>query len=418
MRHGAYVTVIFVALLMLLALVVSLNAVVDPLDVYRIVRKEGFNSVKSAYIPYARLAKPSQIERGQYERLGIGSSRMLMGIPIKNTAWAQYGAGFNAGIQGADLLQIRDLFEHALATSKVKNVLIDLDPFMFNAWMPSGNYPYPVAKLDETTRGRFVRERDTALLLLFSPGVVLASVNTLRKQDKSKDKIMIDGTTNAEKEQRQAVDDGYEVRFHQFEDRMVRTGWSICTDNRFAFARRGAINKMAVFRDMLEMAKNNNVVVTFFIPPVHVRLLEAMQAAGLDPYSDELKRKLLAEIVAVYGADMEGVSLWDFSGYHIYAREAVPQQVGVAMQWYLDASHFTQALGQKMLDVMFAAPNAEKGFGVQLKPDNIEQAVQAWHAQQTAYQTQYAPESKILHERAAAVLEDKKINGLACGPLE
>lgn len=417
MRHGAYVTVIFVALLMLLALVVSLNAVVDPLDVYRIVRKEGFNSVKSAYIPYARLAKPSQIERGQYERLGIGSSRMLMGIPIKNTAWAQYGAGFNAGIQGADLLQIRDLFEHALATSKVKNVLIDLDPFMFNAWMPSGNYPYPVAKLNETTRERFVRERDNAMFLLFSPGVVLASVDTLRKQDKRRDKVMIDGTTNPEKELRQVLDDGYEVRFHQFEDRMVRTGWSICKDNRYAFVQ-GKVDKIKIFREILEMAKSRDVTVTFFIPPVHVRLLEAMQAAGLDPYSDELKRKLLAEIVAVYGADMKGVSLWDFSGYHTYAQEAVPQQAGVAMQWYLDASHFTQALGQKVLDVMFAAPNAEKGFGVQLKPDNIEQAVQAWHAQQTAYQTQYAPESKILHERAAAVLEDKKVNGLACRPLE
>lgn len=417
MRYGAYVITLFLSLLTLVVLVVSLNIFVDPLDVFRIVRKEGFNSIKSEYIPYARLAKPSQIERGQYDRLGIGSSRMLMGIPIKNDAWAQYGVGFNAGIQGADLLQIHDLFEHAVVTSHVKNVLMDLDPFMFNAWMPSGEYPYPVAKWDETKREHFERERDTAMLLLFSPGVTWASVNTLRKQDKRRDKVMIDGTTNPDKERQQVLEDGYDVRFRQFEDRMVRTGWSICKDNRYAFEH-GKINKMNVFRDILEIAKQHHVTVTFFIPPIHVRLLEVMQAAGLDPYSDEMKRKLLAEMVSVYGADLQGVALWDFSGYHAYAQEAVPQQADVAMRWYLDASHFSQALGQKMLDVMFASLNAEKGFGVQLRPENIESAIQAWHAQQAAFQAQNPAMSQALHKRAAAILRDKQVNGTACSKAE
>ncbi|MEZ5436500.1 MAG: hypothetical protein R3E67_08380 [Pseudomonadales bacterium] len=91
--------------------------------------------------------------------------------------------------------------------------------------------------------------------MLFRPCVAQASIETLRKQDKKKDKVMFDGTTNPEKERQQVLKDGYEVRC-QFEDRMVRTGWSICKDNRYAFER-GATNKMQVFRVILQMAKDH-----------------------------------------------------------------------------------------------------------------------------------------------------------------
>ena len=422
LRYRYYFIAVFLLLNLLVASVALMNWLVDPLDVYRVVRKDGFNRVKSSYIPYARLAKPSQIERGNYQRLALGSSRMLMGIPVDNAAWAQAGGqpGFNASIQGADLRQIRDLFEHAVATSheknNIKSVLIDVDLFMFNAWMPSGEYPYPVATLDETDSHRFMRERDTTLNLLFSPNITLASIETLRKQDDKKDKVMIDGTTNPAKELRQVMEDGYEVRFRQFEDRMVRTGWSTCSDNRYAFSN-ASIDKMQNFRDILQIAKAHNINVKFFIPPVHVRFLEVMDAAGLWNDYEMMKRKLLAEIISTYGDSTNQVALWDFSGYHQYSMESVPQQAGVAMDWYLDSSHFSQALGQKMLAVMFATPNAEPAFGVQLRADNIDSVLQAEREQQAVFQASHKDMSQDLHQRAEAVLRDKKINGTACKPL-
>ena len=422
LRYRYYFIAVLLLLSLLVASVALMNWLVDPLDVYRVVRKDGFNRVKSSYIPYARLAKPSQIERGNYQRLALGSSRMLMGIPVNNAAWAQAGGepGFNASIQGADLRQIRDLFEHAVATSHVKNniksVLIDVDLFMFNAWMPSGKYPYPVATLDETDSQRFMRERDTILNLLFSPNITLASIETLRKQDDKKDKVMIDGTTNPAKELQQVMEDGYEVRFRQFEDRMVRTGWSPCSDNRYAFSTAN-IDKIQIFREILQIAKSHNINVKFFIPPVHVRFLEVMDAAGLWNDYEMMKRKLLAEIDSTYGDSTNQVTLWDFSGYHQYSMEIVPQQAGISMQWYLDSSHFSQALGQKMLDRMFAAPNAEPAFGVQLRADNIDSVLQAEREQQVAFQASHKDMSQNLHQRAEAVLRDKKINGTACKPL-
>jgi hypothetical protein len=162
------------------------------------------------------------------------------------------------------------------------------------------------------------------------------------------------------------------------------------------------------------VAKEHHIDVKFFISPVHVRLQEMIQAANLWSSQEEMKRKLLAEMVAVYGSDLQGVALWDFSGYHSYAQEMVPQQPGIPMQWYLDSSHFSQALGRKMLDVMFAAPAAESSFGVQLLPDNIDEVLQQQRGQQVAWQTGHAGLSQDLHQRTVAILRDKAINGTAC----
>ena len=170
---------------------------------------------------------------------------------------------------------------------------------------------------------------------------------------------------------------------------------------------------MQVFRDILQIAKQQHVDVNFFISPVHVRLLEMTHAAGLWDETEDMKRKLVAEM-----HDANGVALWDFSGYHTYAQEAVPQQQGVAMQWYLDSSHFSQALGHIMLNRMFAAPDMEadvqSSFGVRLTQGNIETVLQQQREQQTAWQAEQADMSRDLHQRTEAILQDKKINGTVC----
>jgi hypothetical protein len=67
-----------------------------------------------------------------------------------------------------------------------------------------------------------------------------------------------------------------------------------------------------------------------------------------------------------------------------------------------------------MLDVMYGAPTAESGFGVQLRPDNIDAVLHAEREQQAAWQAEHAELSRDLHERTAAILRDKKINGSVC----
>lgn len=414
MRYRAYFAVVLLAVAVLVTGVLLMNWLVDPLDVYRVVRQDGFNRLKPSYTPYARLAKPSQIARGDYPRLAIGSSRVLMGIPMQGSVWAADGSpGFNAGLNGADLQTVRELFEHAITYGDVKSVVISVDLFMFNAWSAGNKYPYPLATLAETDDARFIRERDTALNLLFSPGITLASIDTLRKQRDKYDKIQVDGSANPAHELRQALKDGYETRFRQFEDRIVRTGWSPCRDNRFDFVARN-IDTMQVFREILQLAHDHHIEVKFFISPIHARLLEMMDAAGLGDDYETMKRRLLAETVAVYGEDMPGVALWDFSGYHDYGIEPVPQQPDVAMQWYTDASHFSQALGRLMLDAMFGAPAAQPPLGVRLTPANIEASLQAWRALQAAFRAANPALAAELQQRTAAILRDKQVNGSAC----
>lgn len=414
MRFRSYVVVVLGSLLALTGTVVLLNWLVDPLDVFRVVRAEGFNSVKPSYTPYARLAKPAQVARGDYQRLALGSSRVLMGIPMQGSAWAADGTpGFNLGLNGADLRTVREVLEHAIVQGDVKSVVISVDLFMFNAWKGAGRYPYAIATLDETPEQRFVRQRDTALNLLFSPGITVATFDTLRKQREKYDKMRIDGSSNADHDLRQALRDGYEVRFTQFEDRIVRTGWSPCRDNRFSFQAR-QVDTLRIFREILQLTHQHGIRVDFFISPLHSRMLEMMQAAGLGDDFDGLKRQLLAEIVARYGEAMPGVSLWDFSGYHAYAREPLPAKPDVPMQWYTDASHFSQALGILMLDTMFGTVPPDPAFGVALRPDTIDAALEQWHKQRAAFLLEDAALVADLHARTAAILREKQTQGNEC----
>lgn len=76
--------------------VALLNAVVDPLDIYRLVRVPGFNEMKPRLEKYSRMAKPLWLKARPYERLALGSSRTEIGMPINTAGWGKYtGPGMN-----------------------------------------------------------------------------------------------------------------------------------------------------------------------------------------------------------------------------------------------------------------------------------------------------------------------------------
>lgn len=86
MTHREYFTQFVVGAPLLALLLVSLNIIIDPLDIFRVVKIENFNLYKTAYSSYARLAKPMQIGMLQPKRLALGSSRVFLGIPMDHAS--------------------------------------------------------------------------------------------------------------------------------------------------------------------------------------------------------------------------------------------------------------------------------------------------------------------------------------------
>lgn len=411
MSYARYVAAFFGLSLLLVMAIPLLNMLVDPLDVFRIVRQEGFNRIKSNYTTYSRLAKPAQVERGNYPKLAIGSSRVLMGMPMTGTAWNDDPAqAFNLGLNGANLRVTRDLFEHAITTTDVRDVVMTVDFFMFNAWNATVPYDQPVAHRGETRFERLRRQRDTYMGLLFSPGVTKASFATLRRQRPKYDKQLADGGTNPRHELNQALQDGYEVRFQQFEDRVVRSGWSLCTDNRYDF-QAGDLDAFSFYRDILRLAKQHHIRLKLFISPEHVRMLEMMAAAGFWDEFEQMKHQLVSQLEAEFGSDSKQVELWDFSGYNAYTAEEIPARIGDSMQWYFDSSHFTPALGKLLLDSMYGSTPV---IGRRLGSDNLAAVQQQVRQEQAAWRATHPQQVAQLQQRTEALLAEKAKNGLNC----
>jgi hypothetical protein len=391
---------------LLCTLVAGFCVLVDPLDIYRIVVREGFNERKSEYQSYARIAKPVQIEYHHPERLAFGSSRVDLAMPMEYGAAAQqYPNGFNAGLNSANLRSILELLQHASITGEVKDVLIGVDFYMFNG-MNQMPYMYPdmLASLNPDPWQRHFQQISTTI---FSPGMLSASISTLRHQD-GLPKRKQTGQAYMEAEIAKALENGYESQFRQYEDGLVRHVWTPCRDNRFSYHYAGYPDTVAIFRDILALADSEGFRLTLFIAPVHARMLEVLDASGLWPAYEQWKRDMVQMVEATGNPN---ITLWDFSGYHAYSVEPVPEDPAITMQWYIDSSHYTEALAEIMLDVMYAE---RRDFGTQLTGSNIDDHLARLRHARDAYRAEHPVQFEALNRRTQRLLAEKQRNGRYC----
>ena len=407
-------TAVFTLLLLLLG-TITINLLVDPLNVYRLTDIEGVNHFKPKLGSYSRLAKPLQLERDDYQRAAFGSSRTEIGIPVYGTAWDLAGdKGINAAVSGADIVAVDALFRHALLKTDLKDAVIGVDFFMFNG-EGQAPYSYPQVLANPEQDSELTRKLKGYQLTLFSPGITEASIYTLRKQKPSYYKYLATGQMNNEREINKALEDGYERVFTKFEDGFMRSTWTPCNNNLYSYETETG-NTLTIFKNLLIEASKNDVNVSLYVAPLHVRLLVAMEATGLWPAYEQWKRDLVAIVDAVKDDYPNAqINLWDFSGYNQYSNEALPNDPERAMVWYIDSSHFSEALGQKMLDAMYGAQKGQiSGFGSRLSVDNIDEHLINVRSQ-FFYYIQCNPEvHRFYTERASHFLNIRRKNGKVC----
>lgn len=407
-----YLITLIVLLFSVLSGVVLVNLIVDPLDVYRLVKKPGFNAYKSKLSTYTRLAKPIHIENRQPERLAFGSSRTEIGIPVYGTAWdATGGSAMNAAVSGGDITTVKRLFSHALQVAPVKDVVIGIDFFMFNG-RSQQIYPYPqLLATDAEANERMIQG---LVLTLFTPEMLRISTKTLRRQDPEDNKHLPTGQMNNVREISKAIEKGYLKGFERFEIGFTRGDWTKCKNNLFSYE--GAdVDTMEIFSDILQTAKANDIDITLFISPVHARLLETLDAAGLWDEFEQWKIDLVASVEGVNaGGTSSPILLWDFSGYHRYSEEPLPDGPGVAMDWYIDSSHYNDALGKVMLDIMYGGGKYDDNFAERLSKNNVKKRINLVKYNQKIYREKYTAQYEEFKVRADTYLKEKRKNGVDC----
>jgi hypothetical protein len=396
------------------AVVILFNWLVDPLDIYRVVKAEGFNAYKTAYKSYSRVAKPLQIEQNHYQRLALGSSRTEIGIPIYGTAWDKWGnPGFNGALNGANVDTLYAMLHHAVQVSDLRDVLIGLDFGMFNGEEKQG-FEYEELLADGPSRwATFKRRLRGMALTLFSPATTAASVKTLRHQSAMDNKYHATGQQNNEREIIKNAALGYRTRFEHFENASVRAYWTPCRDNGFRYDNGRGHDAMAIFRNMLLLARERSFSIHLFISPVHARMLETLSAGGLWPAFEQWKRDIVAVVEEVRAQTGAEIQLWDFSGYHHFAVEPLPEK-GQLMTYYLDGSHYTDAVGKALLDTIYGGAPPEGSFGVRLTPATVEAHLQEIRREQAAYRRSHHEQYVDIQTRAQAFLDKRRATGQIC----
>jgi len=401
------------------------NTVVDPFDVYRLVRSNGFNEIKPLYGEYTRLAKVIQIERFPRTTIALGSSRAQFGVDMQHEFWGngENEKGWNLALSGAHMYEVSRLFDHAVDVSDVEKVLIGLDFFMFNANRQGHLEDESYFSVDKNGTPQSLHQLRQRVLTMGTTDAISASFETLRKQKVKEDKFNEFGRMLSQRERSKALDDGgFERVFLQNEAAYARQTWTACKNNSFPLRKPEVNGPLELLEKILEKAAKRKIEVVLFISPSHARLWETLDATGLWAEFEQWKRELTKSIQKVKIKNGSSVQLWDFSGFSDYSTEKVPAENDKAMKWYLDPSHYSVELGRLMLDVIHAGTRDAGGervsFGRPMNVSTIDQLLIDIRNERAKYRLENPELIKRIWTGANKQLEERTRVGEQCSNVE
>ncbi len=342
-----------------LAGLAMVNLMVDPQRIFRLVEIEGFNREKPAIANSGmRKLKSLAIEQGNFDTLILGTSRAMNGLDPLSPVFGLRNV-YNAGLPGANIYEIYQVFEFALKHKKIKTIILGLD---FLTFSETGT------ATADFNQSRFA---DQSLYQIYFKSLIshqqlVDSLETVRFnfQRDIPSEVYTDRGLRIKKV-------NYPAYQKIFSAQLRRNTQLYST---FAYGK----EQLNLLRQMITTCKANNIQLYLFISPTHAQEVDLMKSTGLFPKFESWKRDLV-NIVAEHTDSQKPqsqVQLWDFSGYNTITTETVPvPNKKVEMKWYLDLSHYRKEVGNLMIDLMLNYPSrkldAPHDFGVVINTQNI-----------------------------------------------
>lgn len=370
---------LFICLSMALsALVVVVNLIVDPYEVWGIYRRVGFNMFSPRAEDMTRLQKPLFFLRldPQPETVFIGTSQVLYALDMDVYGEMTGKAAYNFAMPACTMYESRRALEHVLASdNQVKDVYIGLMFFMFL----SGGYnplpqTMPAFKDVDSQYGVSHFTLDSLLKTVFSWEALNDGKNKVKANYQSKwtqpcymDSGKLNDELLLEKEKR------IQNRFTRYLASSVGEG---------------SYNEVQLRQDnfeelihMLELCAARGVNVHLFIPPMHAQQLEA--EAECWPVYEEWQRTL-AEISP----------FMDFCNYNEMTMSPVRSGGGDenTNRYFWNTSHMKTEMGNLVLASLLCAPSAVPGLGVNVTSDNVEEHLRIMREGRKAWEAAH-PES-------------------------
>jgi hypothetical protein len=362
-----------VTLVGLALLVVALNLLVDPYDVFGTPRIRGISLLKPGPKNHALLAKTYQEARVHPVTILIGSSSTHIGTDAAAPQWpAPMRPVYNYGIpRGYATSTSLSTLREALTAGGVRYAVVALDfqnffvPEQPSSGMTEDDRRYHTLPDGTPNPYRSLQVADDMFLSLATMGALIDSLKTIGGQENPG---LLNLAPNGSSTESDFVDaarsDGMHDLFAQKDDFELDREQGLKT----VMARwQGELPNLDIVRNIVALARAHHVKLTLVLTPHHADALEVYWREGLWPRVEQLKVELAA--IAAQGED--DVAFWDFMDYSGFSTEAIPAAGDRHTQthWFWEPTHFKKQLGAIMIQRMFGEGAPE--FGARLTPENV-----------------------------------------------
>jgi len=348
-RADSYIRLLALFTAALAFILAVFNFIVDPYGHFDVPRIPGINELTLGFNHRPLLGKSLAVSRIRPASIILGNSRAESAYDPGHWGFAE--PAYNLSTGGADLGQVRRYFLEALATGRVRQVLLATDLTMFES-LPEAQQriPDPVMLTDESGRlaGSGRKWRRLAFILL-SGTTSSDSWWSLRHQRDPVAIYLRSGVREESYDEAQVERQGGH-RSASLDTESVFFATALRDVNSAGF-HEGYEAMLARFREIVAVSAQHGIRLDIVINPIHARYSYVYAAAGLWPVYEKWK----SDLAAVVARSPRTVALWDFSGVSECTAEPMPAEGDAAtkMRWYRESGHFRPRLGKLVLDRVF-----------------------------------------------------------------
>lgn len=377
-NNRKYSYTLFSVTIILLLSISAINIAVDPIGVFGFPVIEGFNNVKTDTSKISRLKNAFTVYTNKPNTIILGTSRAEYGIKCSHPSLAN-SICENLSLPAVEMYEVYRYLQHANNVRKLDKVIIGLDLMSFNQNSDNRNF-FSEDWLSVSYDGKqqYTGYYTELVKLAISDQTLKGAKKTFKASRKNR------GVNNKPIEQLPPFRFWTSIIYAYLKDL-----WYPGASSTFALKPANSPDsKLFMLHKIIDYAYQHNIKLYIYISPVHIWLMETMEARGLWDTFEQWKRGVVSVTESV--ADKHNrapFKVWDFSGYNPITASHYPAMHETTLpKYFRDPAHFRPVVGDMILDRIILSKNSTTfEFGHEINSDNINNHLIQMRLSQSEY---------------------------------
>lgn len=387
-----YVLLVILCAVAVMATLFGATRYMDPLYYHGSADKPRINAIRYGAVDYPDTAKVYSVHWYRPHSVIMGSSRAQIGLDPSHKGFAHQPV-YSLAYPGSSMRRTLALFEHAVATNQIKQVVLAVDFFMFRVATGSDDEFARLAALPGgSPPDRLKHWRAQALdfwRTSFSGSAIKLAVSDLLTNSQIHDPRSMRWIMR-----RDGHNDLLHGHNYHYEPMFAAVEASYAKDylgGEFCLSSRVGESSLGDLGVLIRRARELGMDLRIVISPAHASLAEVIDRTGLWRTWEVWKHEIV-RLAETEGGPNGATPVFDFSGYNAVTTEPVPiGAADVQMNNYWDPSHYKRHIGDRVLDVVLGRnpPPSDAAFGRRVTLANIDQHLAAIRQDRSAWRARH-----------------------------